>query len=688
MSDTRLQQFAEDLHQEVLAKAAIDAGEAGDANVLLREEAFTEHILELLGDHNEADGVELAYYEARKNSNAPAAKLNAWSLSGDGATADLFVVLYRGDGEPFDVGLPDTRDHFNRGHGFLKRALAGLHTKTEEASPGFRVLQQLFEAKDSLTTVRLFFITDGIVRSLALDEEQLPGVEVRYVVWDLDKLSRLRVGHREVIELDFVGDYDGAVPCLKTADPTGEYQTFLAFFPAAVLARIYGEHGQRLLERNVRAFLQSKGKINRGLQKTLKEEPHRFLAYNNGLCCTAAEVRARDGALEWVKDFQIVNGGQTTASIYHALKKEKVDVSHVTVQVKLTVLKDPAKVSEIVPLISRYANSQNKVNGADFSANGHFHNMLEQLSRSVWAPAASGLQRGTHWYYERARGSYADDKARQSTPALKRKWEQENPPLQKFTKTDLAKYEHAWLGLPHLVCLGAEKNFNKLAERMEEDGEPVVDLNCFQHLVAKAILFRTAEKVFTSCNLVGYRANSVAYAMAWLSERSKRRIDLNKIWQDQRLTPLLVEALGVVCSEAHRHISDADGNPGERSKKPEFWDDFRGHAISLPKAWEEEWATSSFEAPTSEEDAIAAEWEKVRHRLLADNRTIQGLEAYTNREWLPKYRREAVATLAALDWKALKKKPGLGIKKLRVLVEMFAIAANDTEPRAEAPNDG
>ena len=193
------------------------------------------------------------------------------------------------------------------------------------------------------------------------------------------------------------------------------------------------------------------------------------------------------GKLEWLKDFQIVNGGQTTASIYHALKKDKVDVSQVVVQVKLTVLKDPAKVPEIVPLISRYANSQNKVNGADFAANGPFHHTLEQLSRTVWAPAASGLERGTHWYYERARGSYADDKARQGNVTQRRRWETENPTQQKFTKTDLAKFEHAWLGLPHLVCLGAEKNFNKLAERMEEDGEPVVDQNYFKHAVAEAI---------------------------------------------------------------------------------------------------------------------------------------------------------------------------------------------------------
>lgn len=677
MSNSRLEQFASDLHQEVLAKAGIDADNAGENNQSLREEAFTEYVVGLLDEHNEADGIEIAYHEAKHRGSIPAAKLNAWSLSGDGSTADLFIALYHGTGEVIEVGLPETRRYFQLARGFLRRAVEGFHTKLEEASDGFRVMQQIFEARESLTTIRLFFITDGLVRSLELDEEQFPGVEVRYVFWDLDKLSRLRVGHREVIELDFVNHYDGAIPCLKMPDPTGEYQTFLAFLHAPLLARIYGEHGQRLLEKNVRCFLGKGRAVNKGLQKTLKEEPHRFLAYNNGLCCTAAEVRTKDGKLEWLKDFQIVNGGQTTASIYHALKKERVDVTQVVVQVKLTVIKDAAKVSEIVPLISRYANSQNKVNGADFAASGPFHHSLEQLSRAVWAPAASGLERGTHWYYERARGSYADDKSRQTNSTQQRKWEIENPPKQKFAKTDIAKYEHAWLGLPHIVCLGAEKNFNKLAERLEEDGEPVVDVNYFQQLVAKTIVFRTAEKVFSGLDLVQYRAQSVAYAVAWLSEKSKRRINLNRIWAEQRIPPGLVDALEVVCSEAHKHISGTLGNGGEWSKKLDCWQEFQEQAIKLPAAWELEWATSSFTAPTTEEDALAGEWEKARVKLLNDNRTIHALEAYTNRAWVPKYRREGVASLAARDWKTLKRLPGVGLKKLRTLVEMFAIAAAD-----------
>lgn len=685
MSNLRLEEFANDLHQEVLAKAGIDAESAGETNQPLREEAFTEYVIGLLSEHNEADGVELAYHEAVNIGSMPAAKLNAWSLSGDGATADLFVTLYHGTGGVEEVGVPETRRYFKLLRGFLRRALEEFHKKVEESCPAFRVMQQLHEAKDSITTVRLFFITDGVVpslnkdevaKSLGLEPEQFPGVEtVQPVVWDLDKLSRLRVGYREVIELDFENDYDGAIPCLKMADPTGEYQTFLAFFPAPVLARMYGEHGQRLLERNVRAFLQAKGKINRGLQKTLKEEPHRFLAYNNGLCCTAADFRMSGGKLEWVKDFQIVNGGQTTASIYHAVKKDKIDVRQVVVQVKLTVLKDPAKVSEIVPLISRFANSQNKVNGADFAANGPFHSKLEEASRNNWAPAASGLERGTRWYYERARGSYADDKARQGTPARRTEWQRQNPPHQKFTKTDLAKFEHAWLGLPHFVCLGAEKNFNKLAERMEEDGEPVVDQNYFKHAVAKAILWRAAENLFDTLELDGYRANSVAFAVAWLAEQSGRRIDLDSIWDNQRISPALGDALKTVCAAAHKHITMQDGNPGEASKREACWNEFQAKKLSEPTGWRDELSDTAFVAAKSEDESLAAEWERVRHEFINDSRAMGELEALTGKSWMSSRRREPVYFYAEKNWDKLRAMRNMGVKKIRGLVEIFSAAS-------------
>jgi hypothetical protein len=669
-----LEQFAADVRQEVLLRCAEDAPQDQ------RESAFTEWALEQLAEHNEADDGDVLYpaHRAESRGRWPASKVNAWALSGDGATLDLFITLYHGgDGVP-TVGLPEARKQFKLLIGFLRRARESFHTQLQDREDIFEVARRIHEAADSLTTVRLFFLTDGVApRIEEIEPEDMPGLELRYVLWDLRKLSQLRVGERGVIELDFAGDYGGAIPCLAGHESDGEYQTYLSFMPGRVLARIYGEHGQRLLERNVRAFLQVKGKVNKGLQQTLREEPQRFLAYNNGLCCTAAEVKLekrQDGqlGLAWARDFQIVNGGQTTASIYHAMKKERLDVSQVNVQVKLTVLRRPEDLTEIVPLVAKYANSQNKVNAADLAANGKFHQDLEGLSRSVFAPAVTGLQSRTHWYYERARGSYLDDKARQGTHARRREWEKTNPPDRKFTKTDLAKFEHAWLGLPHLVCLGAEKNFVRFAERMEDDGAPEVNLDYFRHTVAKAILWRTAEKLFDTLDLEGYRANSVAYAVAWLAEKSGRRIDLDKIWNEQRLAPAICSALKAVCSVAWEHLTHQEGNVGEASKRSECWESFRNKEIALGQEWRAELAETAFLTATSEEKLLRKTWEQVRRNFMRDTRSIGELEALTGKVWLTAHRRDIAHNYAIQSWDDLKKGR---VRKVRRLVEIFAAAS-------------
>ncbi|MEJ5277456.1 MAG: AIPR family protein [Thermogemmata sp.] len=276
-----------------------------------------------------------------------------------------------------------------------------------------------------------------------------------------------------------------------------------------------------------------------------------------------------------------------------------------------------------------------------------------------------------------ARGSYLDDLARQGSPARRREWEEQNPRNQKFTKTDLAKYEHAWMGLPHLVCLGAEKNFVRFAERLEEDGEPEVNLDYFRHVVAKAILWRTAEKIFDGLDLGGYRANSVAYAVAWLAEKSGRRIDLDRIWKEQRVSPTICQVLKILCKEAWLHLTSQPGNVGEASKKQECWEAFRTKNIRLPENWQVELAPAPFTVSASEEEALKRKWEQLRQKFLGDNRTMEELETHTGRDWVHSRRRDIVSSYAAMTWEQLRHRPGLGLKKLRALVEMFDIAAQE-----------
>jgi hypothetical protein len=352
---------------------------------------------------------------------------------------------------------------------------------------------------------------------------------------------------RETIEIDFKKDFDQFIPCLEIRNGNKNYQTVLGVFPGNILADLYEKYGARLLERNVRTFLQARGKVNKGIRTTLNTEPDMFLAYNNGITGTAESIRLNineNGIQEisYLKDFQIVNGAQTTASLYHTRKKDKANLSSTFVQAKICIVDDSKKIDAIVPLISRFSNSQNKVSEADFYANDPFHLEIETLSRSVWAPAQHSSNQQTHWFFERSRGQYNDEKSKLTSAQLK-KFNLENPSRQKFSKTDLAKFENTWLQLPWIVSLGSQKNFRDFSARLSERKGFKADLDYFQKLVAKAILFRSAEKIVSGMEFGGYRANIVTYSLAWLSFISYQRIDLDKIWRRQLISQTLEAAI-------------------------------------------------------------------------------------------------------------------------------------------------
>src|SRR5690606_3647127 len=117
---------------------------------------------------------------------------------------------------------------------------------------------------------------------------------------------------------------------------------YLCVLAAPFLYELYRKYSTRILEKNVRSFLQFRG-VNKGIKETIKSHPELFIAYKNGLTITAvdAELTEENGKvyLKSLKDFQIVNGGQTTASIYFS-KKEGLDISKVKVMAKINVAKD------------------------------------------------------------------------------------------------------------------------------------------------------------------------------------------------------------------------------------------------------------------------------------------------------------------------------------------------------------
>jgi hypothetical protein len=436
----------------------------------------------------------------------------------------------------------------------------------------------LTRALKSATRVRLFLFTNATCRNFKSTRENEGDVEYSTNLWDVARLHRLLTSGslHEPIVVDFQELCGAPLPCLGTPAVDDDYSALLAIVPGSVLAKLYGEYGTRLLELNVRSFLQAKGAVNRGIRETLLRNPERFLAYNNGISATASRIEMVDGTeskgILRLHDLQIVNGGQTTASIHAAMQRDGADMSKVLVQAKITVV-SPERIPDIVPAISKYSNTQNKVTTADFSSNDSFHVEMEKLSRSVWAPSPTGDGQETHWFYERARGQYADELSRQRTPARVKAWKLANPTRQKFTKTDLAKYVASWDQYPYLVSRGAEKNFREFMVRLSSSGRPRVDPSYFRRLIAKAILFKEADRIVSMKNFGGYKANVVTYTLAKLTNETKSCVDLDAVWKAQGLSPATEQAIAALSELVHSSITNPPGgaNIGEWCKRPECW---------------------------------------------------------------------------------------------------------------------
>ncbi|MCL6741576.1 AIPR family protein [Sphingomonas sp. RB56-2] len=404
----------------------------------------------------------------------------------------------------------------------------------------------------------------------------------------------------EPIEVDLIALNGTPVPCLPAFNDADDYQSYLVALPGKLLADIYGLYGARLLEQNVRTFLQAKTKVNKGILATLKETPEMFFAYNNGLTATASGVRTAsmpDGsmAIAAIDNLQIVNGGQTTASILYARDRSASELDRVYVQMKLSVVR-PELVEDIVPKISRFANTQNKVNEADFFASHKFHVTMQQISRRLMAPPRPGMTGGSKWFYERARGQYRDGKA-YGTLREKQRFEAEFPPAQLIDKTDLAKFETTYACLPHIVCLGGQKCFLHFAEKIEAEwltSELSFNDDWYRAVAAKALLFRWTDRMIGQSDWYredrGYKSQTVAYTLARLVSHVKKSgkagLNLQIIWNSQDIPEEICEALRQLAPQISRAIKDTPEtvrNVGEYCKKQACWNAIERMSLEVPE---------------------------------------------------------------------------------------------------------
>jgi len=440
---------------------------------------------------------------------------------------------------------------FSKLERFLDRAIGGLHTELEPALAQHYVAERIYQIRKNFDRVNFLLLTNGrmAVRHEKVRKPTVHGVLATYEVWDIERFRRLResgAGY-EALNVELTTQPDGGLPCVRLDAEDEGFRTCVAIFPGKLLHDLYDEHGSRLLELNVRSYLQAKGKINKGILETLRNDPADFMAYNNGITVVAEEIvfgslKSGQQGIFQLKGMQIVNGGQTTASIHRAAKDFGADLSKVFVQGKIVTV-DQNRFNDVVPSISRFANSQNKVTDPDLQANHRFHVGLDRVAKREWTPDQT-----SKWFYERARGSYQTARTREGITEKRRQdFDKRNPSYQRFTKEDLAKFENCWRGIPYVVNRGGQKNFTQFMTfikqelgELSENWEPTPDE--FKRYIAKAILFRDVQRVVKADNsITGYRINITTYTVSLLAEKTARRINLDAIWKLQRISEPLME---------------------------------------------------------------------------------------------------------------------------------------------------
>ncbi len=550
--------FFHDFRQELLA------GAEANCNYQLAE--FMEAVAGELVETGFVEGFEFCHFRAQRGMRVDGYWFN------DEGVLELFVADFDCRNELASLTKTEAEAAFKRAVNFFEASLQkGLYRELEITSPEYGLARQIADRKEGIRQVNLLLLSERTLsdRIQALPEGQSGGIPVSYHIWDISRLQRQRSsrGRKEPLDLDFLEMFGTGISCLPAHLGSEAYQSYLVVMPATILAGLYEKFGARLLEQNVRCFLQARGNVNKGIRATILNEPHMFFAYNNGITATAQEVETgmseAGPQIMRINDLQIVNGGQTTASLFHTQRKDKASLDGIFVQMKLAVI-DSQESETVVPKISEYANTQNKVNAADFFSNHPFHIRMEDFSRRIWAPAQQGGQRETKWFYERARGQYADAQAKM-TPAEQRRFKAENPKPQMFTKTDLAKFENVWDDHPKWVNLGAQKNFSHYAERIGQEWAKSSDgFNEFYYrrAIARALIFKETEKLVSMQPWYhgGYRANIVAYAIAALSEICRRHgksLDVQKVWNSQGLSQNLTNAIAV----AAKFVNDDIVNP-------------------------------------------------------------------------------------------------------------------------------
>jgi hypothetical protein len=565
------------------------------------EDKFTEHCIEILDSVGKSEGARVLSYINPDSQGRIDWKINGYSLKDEFKdesnivyfeTLDLFITSYNHSSYEYNIPKSDFDKAINQIKKFLNAALKGHIDYIDPAQTELnQLLKIIVKQKINFDRINIYVLINGNSNHY-LDKVIISGFEdldIYVHIWDISRFYKLSesTSYREPIEIDFKElnpINQNGIQCLKMPNLNELYECYLGILPGEVLSKLYKEYSNELLESNVRAFLGQTGKFNKGIRDTIREKPQMFLPYNNGITATAENVETIiiDNQLYLTKlsDFQIVNGGQTTASLFHTQKKFKdADLSKVFVQMKLTVIKDIDQKNIEVPNIARYANSQNKVSELDLSSNNPYFVQIESISRKKYVVNPLNRNQSTLWYFERVNGQYKESLNKLES-SKEKKFKEQNPPNQKFIKSDIAKFINIWELEPYIVSQGAQKNFihytkkiNDLVKKNKFPGE-----NFYKKLIANAILYKNVNKLFGRKNVdaigdTNLKSFTLAYSLSFFFSKIENRLDLWKIYDEQTIPEEISKSLNEILILVYDFLVSSSSNSliSEYCKRESTW---------------------------------------------------------------------------------------------------------------------
>ena len=540
---------------------------------LLPVPAFTQYVTDGIAEKTGVDEHYSVHCMVTDKANRVLGEIHGYGISANKEVLTLYYAIYDPTlKEPTAIITNDFDRGINRMQGFYDLCIRGTHIGMNEDLPAYEVLKFVYDNLSSIVTVRLCLLSNFLINKYKIKRIRIDGKNVMADVWDINKIcANLNSESDHVaIDIDFVNEdryKNYQLPYIEMNSERYGYKCLSTMFPAKLLYKLYEDHNTSLLMNNVRFFLGFKGgknDTNSGMRKTLREQNQMFLAYNNGITAIARDIDVTPnkgetkpenedgtvsndfistGIIRKIFDFQIVNGGQTTASIFTARKTDKeISLRGVYVMVKLIVLDEGSR--NKITDISRYSNTQNKVKFADYSSNNSFNTEMERLSRRTLIPNPENEP--IYWFYERVRGQYKIELNNRTLKTNQEAFKRMFHPDRKFDKELLAKVWLSWNGAPFTASSGTSKSYEAFLSTID-DGKYAPDEGYYKRSVAMLIIYRHLMNHAKKADFGSAKAPAVAYTLAYLNFITLGNVDLILIWELQRIPESVEVVLNNLC---------------------------------------------------------------------------------------------------------------------------------------------